>query len=111
MRYHHLGVPTTTPREGEVGIPGFGVQHVPFDRNPFHIEWMRFGPEAKVPELVRTTPHLAFVVDDLAAAMAGRETLIAPNRPSAGVTVAFIAWEGMPIELMQFDDPADPRAR
>ena len=64
---------------------------------------MRFGPEAPVPELVRTVPHVAFEVDDLSAEIAGKEILIAPNSPSPGVTVAFIVENGAPVEFLQFD--------
>ena len=64
---------------------------------------MRFEPEAPVPDLVRTVPHVAFEVDDLSAEIAGKEILIAPNSPSPGVTVAFIVENGAPIEFLQFD--------
>ena len=64
---------------------------------------MRFEPEAAVPELVRTVPHVAFEVDDLSAEIAGKEILIAPNSPSPGVTVAFIVENGAPVEFLQFD--------
>ncbi|MGA7766612.1 MAG: hypothetical protein WCA27_10370, partial [Candidatus Sulfotelmatobacter sp.] len=63
----------------------------------------RFEPEAPVPELVRTVPHVAFEVDDLSAEIAGKEILIAPNSPSPGVTVAFIVENGAPVEFLQFD--------
>ena len=64
---------------------------------------MRFEPEAQVPELVRTVPHVAFEVDDLSAEIAGKEILIAPNSPSPGVTVAFIVENGAPVEFLQFE--------
>jgi len=64
---------------------------------------MRFEPEAPVPELVRTVPHVAFEVDDLSAEITGKEILIAPNSPSPGVTVAFIVENGAPVEFLQFD--------
>jgi len=64
---------------------------------------MRFEPEAPVPELVRTIPHVAFEVDDLSAEIVGKEILIAPNSPSPGVTVAFIVENGAPVEFLQFD--------
>ena len=64
---------------------------------------MRFEPEAPVPELVRTVPHVAFEVDDLSAEIAGKEILIAPNSPSPGVTVAFIVENRAPVEFLQFD--------
>lgn len=64
---------------------------------------MRFEPEAPVPELARTVPHVAFEVDDLSAEIAGKEILIAPNSPSPGVTVAFIVENGAPVEFLRFD--------
>ncbi len=64
---------------------------------------MRFEPEARVPDLVRTVPHVAFEVDDLSAEIAGKEILIAPNSPSPGVTVAFIVEYGAPVEFLQLD--------
>jgi hypothetical protein len=55
-----------------------------------------------VPEIVRIVPHIAFAVDDLDEALKGREILIAPTEPSAGVRVAFILDDGAPVELLQF---------
>jgi len=50
-------------------------------------------------ESFRTSP---LAVDDLDEALKGREILIAPTEPSAGVRVAFILDDGAPIELLQF---------
>ena len=62
---------------------------------------MRFAPDSPVPELVKTVPHVAFQVDDLAAELEGKDVLIQPNSPSPGVMVAFIVDNGAPIELLQ----------
>jgi hypothetical protein len=53
-------------------------------------------------------PHVAFEVDDLAAALEGHHVIIEPNSPSPGVTVAFIEVSGAPVELMQIDHEARP---
>ena len=103
-KYHHLGIPTSTPRDGEEYLPEFKMHVKPFDTNPYGIEWMRFEPDCPLPELVKTVPHIAFEVDDLEAELAGKEILITPNRPSEGVTVAFIVEDGAPVEFLQFDD-------
>ena len=58
-------------------------------------------------QAVKSVPHIAFVVDDLQAAIAGKEILIEPNSPTDGVTVAFIVDNGAPIEFLQFDRPED----
>ncbi|MGC1414345.1 MAG: hypothetical protein WA817_03635 [Candidatus Acidiferrum sp.] len=102
-RYHHIGIPTTERREGERLVKGYATFVSGYETSAYGIEWMRFEPEAVVPELVRTVPHVAFEVDDLAAEIAGKEILIAPNSPSPGVTVAFIIENGAPVEFLQFD--------
>lgn len=109
--YHHIGIPTFEPRPGEVHLAEFGVHVSGYESSPFGVEWMRFDPDSPLPELVRTVPHVAFRVDDLDAAIAGREVLIAPNRPSPGVRVAFIVDNGAPIEFLEYDrEPGDGAA-
>jgi hypothetical protein len=66
---------------------------------------MRFDAHCQVPEIVKTVPHLAFAVDNLDAALEGKQILIPPNSPSPGVRVAFILDDGAPIELLEFDRP------
>ncbi len=105
FRYHHLGIPTDVPREGEVYLEKFKMYVSGFETSPFGVEWMRYEPDCPLPELVKTVPHIAFVVDDLEAAIAGHEILIEPNSPSEGITVAFIVHNGAPIEFLQFDSP------
>ena len=102
-RYHHIGIPTSEHREGERLIEHYATFVSGYETSVYGIEWMRFEPQAPVPELVRTIPHVAFEVDDLPAEIAGKEILIAPNSPSPGVTVAFIVENGAPVEFLQFD--------
>jgi hypothetical protein len=102
-RYHHIGIPTTERREGEYLVKGYATYVSGYETSAYGIEWMRFEPEARVPNVVRTVPHVAFEVDDLSAEIAGKEILIAPNSPSPGVTVAFIVENGAPVEFLQFD--------
>lgn len=109
MRYHHLGLPTAAPREGETYLPDHKVFVSGYGTNPYGIEWLRYEPDCPLPELVRMVAHVAFEVDDLAAALKDKKVLIAPNRPSPGVLVAFIEEAGAPVEFLQFD-PGDPRS-
>lgn len=104
-KYHHLGIPTETPREDEAFIKEYKVYVSGYETSPYSVEWMRFEPNSPLPELVRTTPHVAFEVDDIKAELEGKEVLIQPNNPSEGVTVAFIVDNGAPIEFIQFDKP------
>jgi hypothetical protein len=102
MRYHHLGIPTTTPRPGETYLERYKCFCTDHERNPFGIQWMRYEPDCPLPEIVKTVPHVAFEVDDLARALEGHEILIAPNSPSEGVTVAFVLCDGAPVEFLEF---------
>ena len=63
---------------------------------------MRFEAECTLPELVKTVAHVAFEVDDLDAALAGRQVLLAPNGPSESVLVAFALVDGAPAAFLQF---------
>ena len=103
-RYNHVGIPTDTPRPNEVYLERYGVHCTDHESNPFGIQWMRYDPACPLPEVVKTLPHVAFEVEDLAAELAGREVLIEPNSPSEGVLVAFVLEDGAPVELMQFGD-------
>jgi hypothetical protein len=105
MRYHHVGIPTTVPRPGETYLARFDVYCTDDQSNPFGIQWMRYDPGCPLPEIVRTVPHVAFEVDDLAAALEGHEVIIQPNSPSPGVRVAFVLCDGAPVEFLQFTRP------
>ena len=102
MRYHHIGIPTTTPREGEEYLEDYRCFCTDHERNPFGIQWMRYEADCRLPELVKSCPHVAFEVDDLAAALQGHEILIEPNSPSEGVTVAFVVCDGAPVEFLEY---------
>ena len=105
LKYHHIGIPTEIPRDDEVYLEKLRIVVSGFETSRFGVEWIRFEEDAPFPEIVKTVPHVAFVVDDLEEAIAGREILIHPNSPSEGVTVAFIVENGAPIEFLQFDGP------
>lgn len=110
-RYHHLGVPTEEKRQGERHLEQFGMYVTGFDTSPYGIEWMRFEEGSPVSKLIRTVPHLAFEVDDLEAALDGKEVLSGPSSPSDGVFVAMIIHDGAPIELLQFVQTTEDEAR
>ena len=104
-RFHHLGIPTSVPRPGEVHLPQLKIHVAGFGTSPFGIEWMRFDPDCQVSELIRTVPHVAFEVDDLEAALAAIGSTAGITSPSAGVRVAMIVDDGAPVELIEFRRP------
>jgi len=101
-KYNHIGIPTTTPRKGEIHLKHLKVYATDHESNPYGIQWMRYEPDCPLPELVKTVTHVAFEVDDLAEAIKGKEVIIQPNSPSPGVTVAFIVEDGAPVEFLEF---------
>ena len=105
MIFHHIGIPTREVHDDETYLSEFKVFVSGFETSPYGVEWLRFEPDSPSPDLVKQVAHVAFVVDDLEAAIAGQELLIPPNRPSEGVTVAFIVHDGAPIEFLRFDGP------
>ena len=105
LRYHHIGIPTDVRRENEEYLEKFKMHNSGYETSPYGVEWMRFEPDSPLPELVKTVPHVAFVVDDLQAAIDCKDILIKPNSPTDGVSVAFIVDNGAPIEFLQFEKP------
>jgi hypothetical protein len=78
-----------------------------YETSPYGVEWLRFEPDSPLPELVKTVPHVAFAVHDLAAAIADKQVLIEPNSPSEGVMVAFIVDNGAPVEFLELGPPEE----
>jgi len=104
-RYHHVGIPTSAVRPGEVHLAAYGLHVAGFPTSPYGVEWMRFDADSPVHPLIRTVPHVAFEVDDLDAALEGLEVIAAPGSPSEGVRSAMIVHDGAPIELIAFRRP------
>ena len=101
LKYHHLGIPSKRPIEGEIYLPDYKCYHYGYNKSEFGIEWMRYEDDCGLPEIVKTMPHIAFEVDDIYQAIKGRKVIIEPNSPSEGKVVAFIEENGIPIEFIQ----------
>jgi hypothetical protein len=102
MKFSHIGIPTTEHFEDEIDLPHLKMTVSDHENNPYGIQWQRYWDDAPYPELVKTIPHVAFEVEDLAAEIEGKKVLIEPNSPSEGLTVAFIEVNGAPVELMEY---------
>ncbi len=101
-RYHHLGIPTDVPQPGERYIEALKIWVTGFESSPYGIEWMRFDDDCPVSDLIRNVPHIAFEVDDLDAALQGKEILSEPSDLLGGGRVAMIVENGAPVELLEF---------
>lgn len=101
-RYHHIGLPTTTSFPGEIYLSEYDVYVSDHENNDCHVQWMRYGENSELPEVVKKVAHVAFEVDDIYEAIKGKEVIIEPNKPAENVIVAFILVNGAPVELLQF---------
>lgn len=103
-KYHHIGIPTAEQKPGERYIEDLKMYVSGYEESPYNIEWMRFESDCPLPELVKSTPHVAFEVDDLEKALEGEKVIIGPNSPSEGIIVAFIEHNGAPVEFLEITD-------
>ena len=101
MKYLHFGVPTTQEKSWAGHVADLGVHVTDPAADPYGIEWLKFDPTSPMHEAVRTRPHVAFQVEDIEAAVAGKTILLAPMSPMPGLTIAFIEHDGAVIELCQ----------
>jgi hypothetical protein len=101
-RFHHIGVPTDKPRPEEQYLEKLKMYVSGFQTSPYGIEWMRFQQDSPISELIKTVPHVAFEVEDLNAALEGKQLIGNVTYPSEGVKVAMIVDNGAPIELLEF---------
>jgi len=102
-RYSHVGMPTTERFDDEIYIEDRDLYISDHSKNEFGIEWLCFGPNSDMPEILQKKPHVGFEVDDIDEAIKGHEVIIEPRRVSDDLIVAFIiAEDGTPVEFLQF---------
>jgi len=102
MNFNHVGIPVTGKFEGEIDLPHLKMTVSDHENNPYGIQWQRYWKDAPYPDLVKSIPHVAFVVEDIKAELVGKNVIIEPNSPSEGLIVAFIEVNGAPVELMEY---------
>jgi len=102
MKFDHIGIPVTGKFEGEIDLPHLKMTVSDHKNNPYGIQWQRYWDDAPYPELVKTVPHVAFIVQNIEAELLGKKVIIEPNSPSEGLIVAFIEVDGAPVELMEY---------
>jgi hypothetical protein len=105
-RFDHIGLPTSLPREGESWVEATRVWVTSPRAHPCNVEWLRFEPDSPVEGPLRTEPHVAYRVDDVAAAIEGHDVLAEPFDVGDGfLKVAFVALDGAVVEFMQYTNP------
>jgi hypothetical protein len=99
-----MGIPVTEERPGEHYSSTFKM-YTSGGEDPggFRVQFHRFDPGSSLHPLIQSTPHVAFQVDDLEAAIEGEVLLLDPYEPFEGFKVAIIEDDGVPIELVETD--------
>ena len=101
-QYHHIGIPTTDPRQDEEYLPHLKMYVSGFETSPYGIEWMRFEADCPISHIIQTTPHVAFKVDNLEEAIEGKTLIGEISSPSEGIRVAMFLDNGVPVEVLEF---------
>ena len=101
MRFHHIGIPTTEPKDGEMYRADAKLFITDIDSHPYRVEWLRFEANSPMPELIQKIPHVAFEVDDLEKAIEGKKVIHGPVISDSGIRLAFIVEGGAPVEFME----------
>lgn len=104
-RFDHVGLRTETPQPGERFVAKTRVWVTDPALHPFRVEWLRYTPESRVPDVLRDRPHIAYRVDAIQAEAQGLRELIAPFASVAGHVVGFYETpDGAVVELMEYEE-------
>jgi hypothetical protein len=101
--FNHVGIPTSTPKEGEFYVEGMKLFLTDFKNSPNKIEFLRFEADSQMPEILKTHGQIAYEVPSLETAMEGKKVVMEPFQGGEGLMCAFIEEEGIAIELMCFE--------
>ncbi len=101
MTFHHVGIPSAERRPGESYLEAARLYITDAAANPYRIEWLRFERDSPMPRELKSGPHVAFLVENLNAAIAGKTVVLEPFVPMPGLRVAFISDGGALVELME----------
>ncbi len=104
--FHHIGLPTHEKQPNEAYIADTKVWVTDPADHPYRVEFLRFEDDSPVTGPLRDMPHVAWRIEDMAAAIAGKEMILEPFSPMPGLSVAFVKEDGAVIEFMKFEDGA-----
>jgi len=104
-QFHHFGVPTSVVQDNETYVEGAKVYVTDPDSHPYRVEFLRFEADSPLPEVVRTRPHAAYVVENLDDAISDENVLIEPFDATERIRAAFIVDGEAIIELMEMRQP------
>ena len=101
MEFDHIGIPAQGKREGMRYLESKRLWLTSPSDHPFRVEWLWYEEDSPEADLVRALPHVAYRVDSLEEALAGKRVVAEPFDVFGEVRVGFIEIDGAPIEFVQ----------
>jgi hypothetical protein len=101
VQFDHIGVPAAAKRDGMRFLESKRLWLTSPGDHPYRVEWLWYEPDSPEAELIRTVPHVAYVVESLEDALAGGNVIAQPFDVFGEVQVGFIEVEGAPVEFVQ----------
>ena len=104
IEFHHIGLLTEEPHEGEIAYPSMKLWATSPDASPNRAEWIRLAADSPYRDTpFGRMPHVAFLVDDLDERLEGKEVVVGPIEVAEGFRVAYFMENGLLIEYMEGD--------
>ena len=99
--FNHFGVPVSEKQDNETYFEDIKVYATDPQDSPYKVEYLRFKPDSPMHKDIINHPHVSFEVDDLKAAIEGKNVIVEPFQVAENLQIAFINEKGAIIELMQ----------
>lgn len=105
-QFHHIGLPApdqNAPMPGEYWVEENRVWVTNPAHDPQRVEWLRYAPDSTVDPVFQRAAHICYLVDDLEAAIQGKDVAISPFEPGEPpfARAAFTHEHGIAVEYIQ----------
>jgi len=101
VEFDHIGIPARARRDGMRYLESKRLWLTSPADHPYRVEWLWYEAGSPEVELVRSFPHVAYRVDSLEDAMAGRFVIAEPFDVFGEVRVGFVEVDGAPVEFVE----------
>jgi len=103
-QFSHIGITTREEKQWDGFYAPGKIHFTDFANDEFGIEWIKCDADSPMPEMFQTVAHVAYLVENIERALAGKNILVETFSPGKGVRVAFIVHNGSPVEFMEISE-------
>lgn len=101
-QFHHIGLVTQEEKPGEMYFDSLKVWGTDPAADPNKVEWVRFSPDSPLADTpVAKRPHVSWQVDDLDAAIEGKDLVVGPLAVGDSIRIAYFEMDGALIEYLE----------